>query len=81
MCIEGLDFVSEDQEQAIDYYNTSLAPLGWLPVNKVSDELTKALEIFDGDGIRRLVDAVIANSPDILMPKRKTLVRLLWSNY
>lgn len=73
--------VSEEQEQAIDYYNTSLAPLGWLPVTKVSDELTKALEIFDGDDIRRLVDVVIEGSDDISIPKRKTLVRLLWSNY
>jgi hypothetical protein len=55
--------------------------MGFDPVTLLSPELEKALEVFDGDDIRDLVDAVVNGSPDVTIPKRKTLVRLLWDNY
>jgi hypothetical protein len=48
-------------------------------VTKISPAIDKALEVFDADDIRELVD-VIANSPVVSVPKRRTLVRLLWDN-
>jgi DNA-binding IscR family transcriptional regulator len=82
---EGEEFLSEDQRQAILYYNTELTSLGWLPVTKLSNELEKALDGFDADDVRALVDGVTGGSgeipSDVSLPKRKTLVRLLWDNY
>jgi hypothetical protein len=63
------------------YFNSKLTPRGWLPVTKISEELEKALEIFEADDVRELTDAAAENSVDINIPKRKTLVRLLWDNY
>jgi hypothetical protein len=74
---EGL--LDSDAHEAIAYYNNKLTPLGFLPVTKISPELERALEVFDGDDIRSLVDSVIENPDDA--PKRKTLVRLIWDNY
>jgi hypothetical protein len=74
---EGL--LDPDMYEAVAYYNRKLTPLGWLPVTKISPELETALEVFDADGIRSLVDSVIENPDDA--PKRRTLVRLLWSSY
>src|SRR5206468_11981354 len=76
---DGDGFLSEDQREAIEHFNRKLVPLGWLPVTKVSDELSKAIEVFGADDVRRLVDAVVAGRKSL--PKRKTLVRLIWSNY
>ena len=56
-------------------------PLGWLPVTRISEELEGAFEKFDADDIHVLVDAVIEDPQSESWPKRKTLVRLLWSNY
>jgi hypothetical protein len=77
---EGEEFVSEEHREAINYYNSQLAPLGWLPVTKVSPALEDALEIDDAERIRELVDTVVAAPDDESWPKRKTLVRLLWNN-
>jgi hypothetical protein len=76
---EGGLWLDDDQREAIAYYNRELTPLGWLPVTTISPELDRALDVFDADHIRTLVDAVVAGDRDV--PKRKTLVRLLWSNY
>lgn len=73
--------ISEEQREAINYFNSKLTPLGWLPVTKISEELEKALEIFEAEDIRGLTDDVVGNSSDVRIPKRKTLVRLLWDNY
>jgi hypothetical protein len=80
VCFEREEFVSEEHREAIHYFNAQLVRLGWLPVTRISEELERAFEKFNAYDIRRLVDAVVANSPDVI-PKRKTLVRLLWSNY
>ena len=74
------DLLSEEQLDAIEYYNTALVPLGWLPVTKISKGLEKALDQFDGDDIRELVGAVIDDSPSVAIPTRRTLVRLLRDN-
>jgi len=81
VCFDGSELVSEEQREAIDYYNAMLAPRGWLPVNKLAPEIEKALDTFYGDNIRSLVEAVIERPDDVSIPKRKTLVRLLWDNY
>jgi hypothetical protein len=73
--------ISEDQREAIRYFNSKLQPLGWLPVTKISKKLSKALEIFEAEDVRQLVDAVCENPEDVSIPKRRTLVRLLWSSY
>jgi hypothetical protein len=78
---EGSNLVSEEQREAILYFNDQLVSLGWLPVTKRSLALETALEVFDADDVREKVDAVVENSPDISIPKSKTLVRLLWENY
>jgi hypothetical protein len=80
--------VPKEQEEAIHYYNEKLVPLGWFKVNKLSPSLEDALGAFDagscnfgfetGD-IRALVDGVRENSPDVTIPRRKTLVRLIWA--
>ena len=75
------DGISEEQREAINYFNSKLTPLGWHPVTKISEELEKALEIFEAEDIRGLTDDVVGNSSDVRIPKRKTLVRLLWDNY
>jgi Helix-turn-helix domain len=74
--------LSEDQHEAIAHYNRELKPLGFSPVTKISPELEKVLDVFPADDIRRLVD-VVANgdADDDSIPKRRTLVRLLWHNY
>ena len=78
---EDGDLVEEDQLEGILYFNAQLVPLGWEAVTKLSAALEKALKVFDADRIRELVDDVVENSPDVSVPKRKTLVRLLWENY
>jgi len=78
---EDGDSVEEDQLEGILYFNAQLVPLGWEPVTKLSAALEKALKVFDADRIRELVDGVAEHSPDVSVPKRKTLVRLLWENY
>ena len=78
--IKGMEFVSEEHQLSIDYFNAKLQPLGYLPVTKISPQLEHAFETFSGDDICELVDDVIQIPENINIPKRKTLVRLLRDN-
>ena len=77
--------IPEEELEVINYFNDCLPSLGWLRVNLYSPALEQALDYwlmqyYDVEGIYDLIDKAAANSPDIAIPKTKTLVRLLRDN-
>jgi hypothetical protein len=78
---EGEEFLSEEERNAVHYYNKKLKRRGWLPVTKLSPEVEAVLEIFEPEGIIELVDYVLQHPDAPDLPTRRTLVRLCWSSY
>ena len=78
--IEDEEFLTGKEQAAIRYFNELLPAHGFLPVTKVSAEITNALGRFDPSIICELVDSVANGDGDCCIPKNKTLVRLCWAN-
>jgi hypothetical protein len=80
---EGIELLTPAQRVGVNYYNAKLPPLGWFPITEVSEALIDALAYFedDAEGLCSLIDHVVENPDDPTLPKRRTLVRLLWQSY
>jgi hypothetical protein len=76
----GLNSLTEEERRIVDDYNAIFVPLGWVKVNKATDELQKVLQIHDAAEWSELFRDV-ANGPRDEWPNRQTLVRLGWHNY
>jgi|GEM_PF-6983583 len=72
---------SEVEAEALDYFHKKLVPLGYLPVNKHSDEVVKSCEIFadDMESFSEFIDETEREGA----PEKgdATFVRLGWNNY
>ena len=80
MFVKGEDCLTEEQREAVHYFNETLPAHGFLPVRKISEEVKRVLQTFDPDMIRELVDSVADGDGDCIIPRSKTLVRLCWDN-
>ena len=78
---EGEELVLEEAANAVHFYNKKLRRHGWQAVRKLSPAVEQVLDIFEPETIIELVEGVLAGSPDVSVPERRTLVRLCWDNY
>jgi hypothetical protein len=78
---EGEEFLSEEERNAVHYFNKKLRRRGWQSVRKLSPAVEQVLEIFEPERIIELVDYVLQNPDAPDLPARRTLVRLCWSSY
>lgn len=67
------------QAEVLELFNQRLVPLGYLPVDKCTEEVEKILEVHQ-DGIEDLIIS-IANEGQPPEPGNNTFVRMGWGNY
>ncbi len=80
---EGLEELSDDERAIIVDYNTTLVPLGWKRLNRITPAVLEVLRrdsAADADVWRTFFES-IANAPRDQWPHHRTFVRLHWDYY
>ena len=84
-CSFSLDEYIEEERELIEDYHAIVCDNDsrWLRINRYTDRVRDALEqwTFDAEAFRELCIAAVNENGDCNIPKRRTLVALIWANY
>jgi hypothetical protein len=79
-----LSQLCEDDREIVDAYNETLVPLGWVPVNRVTDELLRLLATFAAAATadwHELIRETAGAPNEWPKPRSRTIFRVGWDNY